>query len=140
MARSQLKVEDNPNALKELYAEVDRVLAAMAEAGADQLSDNLSAGSRSGVFYPSNPRRSSASGEFSQEQTGQLKGMVGSGQLAPLSHYFGLEPGNSDETKQAKAQEFGAPSNNLTGRANVTRTSLDSKTHRRMVTAGSRAT
>jgi hypothetical protein len=132
-----LKVTErkNPNALAQLQELVDGVLLDMAEVGADDLRSNLSAGSRSGVHYAGQTRRSSAPGEYSQEQTGGLRGMVGSGMLEPGSAYFGLEPENEAEREEALAQEFGAPRNNLVGRANVRRTALDSRTQARMKVA-----
>lgn len=135
----KVTVKPNPSALAQLYAEADKKLAAMAEAGADALRENLSAGSRSGVQYPSLPRRSSAPGQYSQEQSGTLKGMVESGQSGPLKHWFGLVPKGTAERAEALAQEFGAPRNGLVGRANVRRTALDSRLHRQMVAVARRS-
>ncbi len=124
-------VKDNPNILAQLNAEAQKIVLKMAEVGADALESNLSAGSRSGVQYPTLPRRSSAPGEFSQLQSGRLQGMVQSGPTADGA-YFGLVPRSTDEREQALAQEFGAPRNNLVGRANVRRTAMDSRTHAKM--------
>ncbi len=49
---------------------------ASAEAYADALRDNVSAGPRSGVQYPGLPRQSSSADEFPQEQFGDLKASV----------------------------------------------------------------
>ncbi len=135
-----LKVTErkNPNALAQLQELVDGALLDMAEVGAEDLRGNLSAGPRSGIQYPSLPRRSSAPGEFSQEQTGGLRGMVGSGMLEPGAAYFGLEPETIADAEEALAQEVGAPRNNLVGRANVRRTALDSRTQSRMKAAAQR--
>ncbi len=129
-----LKVTErrNPNALSQLQELIDGALLDMAEVGAEDLRTNLSAGSRSGVHYAGQARQSSAPGEYSQEQEGNLKGMVGSGMLEPGAAYFGLEPETEEEREEALAQEFGAPRNNLVGRANVRRTALDSRTQARM--------
>jgi hypothetical protein len=135
-----LKVTErkNPNAMAQLEALVDGILADMAEVGAEDLRGNLSAGPRSGVHYAGQPRQSSAPGEYSQEQTGGLKRMVSSGMLEPGAAYFGLEPENEAEREEALAQEFGAPRNNLVGRANVRRTALDPRTQSRMKAAAQR--
>ncbi len=114
-----------------LEAEAQKYLVKVADVGADVLRENLSAGSRSGVHYPTLPRRSSAPGEYSQLQSGRLQGMVESGPNA-TGAYFGLAPNGADETEQALGQEFGAPRDNLIGRANVRRTAYDSRTHTRM--------
>jgi hypothetical protein len=129
---AESRFDPNPVALAALTAQLDEAMAAAAEAGAEQLRDNLSAGARSGVQYPQLPRRSSSPGEYSQEQSGQLKGMVDHGQHAPASAWFGLAPQNADELGEAKGQEFGNPENSLVGRANVRKTALDSRTHKRM--------
>jgi hypothetical protein len=135
-----LKVTErrNPNALAQLQDLIDGVLLNMAEVGAEDLRGNLSAGPRSGVHYAGQPRQSSAPGEFSQEQTGALKRTVGSGMLEPGSAYFGLEPETEAEREEALAQEFGAPRNNLVGRANVRKTALDSRTQSRMKASAQR--
>ncbi len=122
----------NPNALLELQRLIDGTLLAMAEVGADDLRENLSPGPRSGVHYPNNPRRSSAPGEFSQLQTGRLRGMVKAGLLTPGRAYFGLVPNGADEREQAEDQEFGNPGNRLIGRANVRRTAYAPRTQARM--------
>lgn len=134
---NKLREETNPNALARLYAEAERVLAAMAEAGAKRLDANLAAGPRSGVHYRHLPRRSSAPGEYSQEQSGRLRGMVRHGKLGFLRYYYGLVPRGRAEALQALAQEFGRPG--MVGRANVTRTALDARTRTEMVEAGRRA-
>lgn len=135
-----LKVTErkNPNALAQLQELVDSVLLGMAEVGAADLRANLSAGSRSGVQYPSLPRRSSAPGEMPQEQSGRLKGMVGSGMQESGSAYFGLEPNGNDEREQALALELGAPRSNLIARSPIRRTALDPRTQSRMKAAAQR--
>lgn len=130
--------KQNPNVLSELQALVESVLLDMAEVGADALRENLSAGPRSGRQYPNLSRRSSAPGEFSQQQSGGLRGMVNSGMQGPNAAYFGLEPRSPADREQALAQEFGAPRKNLIGRANVRRTALSSLVHRRMIDAARR--
>jgi len=129
---AESRFDPNPAALAALDAQFDEAMRAAAEAGAEQLRDNLSAGGRSGTQYPQLPRRSSAPGEFSQEQSGRLKDMVDHGQHAPASAWFGLAPRSADELGEAKGQEFGNPDGSLVGRANVRKTALDSRTHKRM--------
>lgn len=124
---------ENPNALDQVYAEVDKVLAAMREVGAERLDRNLAAGGRSGVHYAGQPRTSSAPGEFPQEQRGVLRSMVASGQSGLLEHWFGLDPKGKEQTEQALALEMGAPRNNLVARAPVRRTASDPSVHAEMV-------
>jgi hypothetical protein len=135
-----LKVTErkNPNALAQLQELIDGALLDMAEVGAEDLRRNLSAGNRSGVQYPSLPRRSSAPGEMPQEQSGRLKSMVVSGVLEPGVAYFGFEPDGHDEREQALALELGAPRNNLIARAPIRRTALDPRTQSRMKAAAQR--
>lgn len=130
----------NSNALAMLEALVDGVLADIADVGKDAWRDNVSAGPRSGVHYAGQPRVSSAPGEYSQEQTSTLKNMIESGKLGPLEHFFGPVPQNRAEEEEALAAEFGAPRNNLVGRANGRRTALDSRVHARMVAVVKRRT
>lgn len=118
---------------------LDKVVLASADKGGDALRRNISAGARSGVHYPSLPRRSSSPSEYSQEQSGRLVGMVESGSLGQGQAFFGLVPRGRDEEEQALAQEFGAPKNNLAARANVRRTALDARTRAEMVEAGKSA-
>jgi hypothetical protein len=67
----------NPDFAKQLAASVDAVASRAAEASADELRKNVSAGARTGIHYPWMPRRSSAPGEFPQEQSGSLLDSVG---------------------------------------------------------------
>jgi hypothetical protein len=129
---AESRFDSNLAGLAALAAQLDKVPIAAAEAGADQLRDNLSAGGRTGVQYPQLPRRSSAPGEYSQFQSGRLQGMVDHGQHAPGEAWFGLAPRNADELGEAKGQEFGNPEGSLVGRANVRRTATDARAHRRM--------
>lgn len=111
----------NPAGLAQIQAQLKEVKAVTAEAFAEQLRDNLSAGPRSGVQYADLPRRSSAVNEYSQEQHGTLKGMVKAGE-----DWFGLAPEGADERKQAEDQEFG-DGDRLVGRANVRNTAGDAR-------------
>ncbi len=124
-------VKENPNILAQLEAEGQKFLLKMAEVGADALRENLSAGSRSGVQYPSLPRRSSTPTEMPQEQSGRLKSMVQSGSTADGA-YFGFVPKNAEEAEEAKAMELGAPRANVIARQPVRRTAYDSHVHARM--------
>ena len=121
----------NENALAQLEQLAQSVTLKMADIGADELRTNLSAGPRSGRQYPNLPRRSSAPGQYSQEQSGRLKGMVQSGKT-DNGAYFGLVPKNAAEREEALDQEFGNPKNNLVGRANVRRSAMSAKTLSRM--------
>ncbi len=123
--------DNTQSALAQLEALAQGVTLKMAEVGAEVLRENLSAGGRSGTQYPGLPRRSSAPGEFSQEQRGVLKGMVQAGKTDDGA-YFGLVPKNPDELEQALAQEYGAPRKSLVGRANVRRSAFSPQTHARM--------
>jgi hypothetical protein len=58
-------------------------------AGSIRLYENVSAGERSGIHHPENPRQSSAPEEFSQEQTGAVKESVGFHELGPLKWLVG---------------------------------------------------
>ena len=117
----------------------ERVLSAAATAGENNLRRNLSAGPRSGYHYAGQPRRSSSPEEYSQEQQGTLKGMVKSGPLGDGRYFFGLVPQGSEQAKQAREQEYGAPEKNLEERANVRRTAAESTTRRDMQEAVRRA-
>lgn len=110
---------------KQLTGPVERA----AKAYADQLSDNLAAGSRSGVQYPSLPRQSSAPGEFQQEQSGSLRDAVGvrdtPDPLRKQAGFFGLP---QDRLNNAEYGRVG-------GRAPLARTAADNKTRTDMLTA-----
>jgi hypothetical protein len=101
------------------------------EAGALELGivleENLSAGSRSGTQYPSLPRRSSAPGEYPQEQTGQLISGVF---VEPTADPLVFEVGIEDDAGKLMGLEFEAPSQG--GRAPLRRTITDAKTHQRV--------
>lgn len=132
-------VKPNPGALAQLYAEADKKLAAMAEAGAMALYEALdeSTSVRTGEHYSGQPRRSSKPHEMPQKQrrSGGLQDMVDYRQTGSLQHVFGLFPENAEERIQAKAMELGAPRANIVARAPVRRIGLDSRTHRRMIDA-----
>lgn len=124
----------NVNALAQLEALVDTIVADMAEEGALALYEALDSESGGrGVKYASLPNRSSAPGQLPIKQSGRLQGMVDHQQVAPGVHVFGLFPNGADEAKQAQALELGAPRNNLIARAPVRRVGLDTRVHRRMI-------
>lgn len=75
-----LRFEESKTLRQDLEYDIALAMEAAAQGGADQLSENISAGSRSGrQYYPRSkyPRRSSAEGEYPQEQLGNLKSTVG---------------------------------------------------------------
>lgn len=111
----------NPAGIAMLQAQLKQVKAVTAEVYADQLRDNLSAGPRAGIKYPDLPRRSSAPGQFSQEQSGNLKSMVYSD-----ADSFGFAPRSSEDREQVFDQEFG-DGDRLAGRANLRRTASEPK-------------
>lgn len=104
-----------------LTAQLKEVKAVTAEVYAEQLRDNLSAGPRSGRKYPDLPRQSSGPGEFSQEQSGNLKSMVYADEDS-----FGFAPRNAEDREQVFDQEFG-DGDRLAGRANLRRTATEPK-------------
>ena len=131
----------NPNALALVEAEADRIIAAMAEAGALRLYDNLDASTsdRTGTHYAGQPRPSSTPTQMPQEQDGNLQRMVDHGRVGPLQHAFGLYPQTAEQRAQAEAMEQGAPRINVIARAPVLRTALDSRTHADMRGAAQKA-
>lgn len=132
----------NPNALAQLEALVDAVVADMAEEGALALYEALdeSTSTRTGEHYAGQPRRSSKPHEMPQKQrrSGGLQDMADHRRVGPGQHVFGLFPEGAEEIAQAEAMELGAPRANVIARAPVRRIGLDSRTHRRMIDAGSR--
>jgi hypothetical protein len=132
-----LKVTErrNPNALAQLEALADAVVADMAEEGAMALYEALdeSTSTRTGEHYAGQPRRSSTPTQMPQRQQGTLQRMVDHRQVAPGEHVFGLFPEGQTEREQAEAMELGAPRANVIARAPVRRIALDSRTHRRMI-------
>lgn len=132
-----IKVTERKNyaALALLETTLEAALAAAAEAGAKALDGNLAAGARSGVHYPGMPRRSSARGEYSQEQTGNLRSMVGTARVSSREYVFGLFPRSVADAQQAMAQEYSP----VSGRANVRRTANDVATRRGMEQAAANA-
>jgi hypothetical protein len=141
---TMLKVVEkrNPNALAQLEALVDAIVADMAEEGAMVLYEALdeSTSTRTGEHYAGQPRRSSKPHEMPQKQrsSGGLQDMVDYRQVGPGEHVFGLFPEGADEKAQAEALELGAPRAGVIARAPVRRIAFDSRTHRRMIDAAKR--
>jgi hypothetical protein len=131
---AESRFDPNPASLAALAAQLDKVPIAAADEGALVLYENLdeSTSIRTGEFYAGQKRRSSTSKEFSQKQEGTLQGMADSGPLGPGEAWFGYNPENADQLGQAKGQELGNDETSLVGRANLRRTAMDSRTHRRM--------
>lgn len=115
---------------KQLTGPVERA----ATAYADKLSDNLAAGSRSGIQYPSLPRQSSAPGEYPQSQTGSLKDSVGT---SPTNNKLVWSAGFFGEDK-AKLLSLEYGSRNMAERAPLYKTSQDNDTRARMLAAAKR--
>lgn len=125
----------NANALPQLLRLLGNAAEAAAWEGAYALDRNLAAGARSGKHYRGARRRSSAPGEYSQEQEGTLRRMVGARRVDDTLSVFGLFPRGPKEVVEAKVQEDGAPRRNVRGRGNVRRTALDANTRRKMAQA-----
>lgn len=121
-----------------LEAFLPRALAAAADELGVVLSENVAAGARSGEHYPGQPRRSSAEGEYPQEQFGDYINSVEAGPADdPLlylagpgavsnqvpAHAFHLEGYGTDGTERA----------GLGVRDPVARTGEDPETHRRLL-------
>lgn len=118
-----------PNAAAIIAKQLERPVESAAAAYADKLSDNLAAGSRSGVQYPGLPRVSSAPGEYQQEQSGSLRDAVGvrdtPDPLRKQAGFFGLPQDRLDHA------EYGR----VGGRAPLTRTAQDNETREAMLKA-----
>lgn len=80
----------DPNKLK---AELERILAPKlalaAREAAAAMREEISAGVRGGVHYPTQPRRSSAKGEPPQRQSGALVASVAHERVGVLEYRFG---------------------------------------------------
>ena len=121
----------NPDFTKQLAASVDSVVNRAAEASADQLRENVSAGARTGIHYPWMPRRSSAPGEFPQQQSGNLLESVG---VANPRFHAGLQEFEyavgffGEDMQKLEELEFTGPGK----RAPLTMTMLSADTYERM--------
>lgn len=123
--------------LRELEHLFSLALDAAAEEGREVLEENLSASTsqRTGEWYKGQPRRSSAPGQYPQEQTGNLRSMAAVEHISSTQVDFGLYPASVQDAQQAMALEVGAPRNNLVARAPVYRTFIAPETHQRMMDA-----
>ncbi len=139
----------DPKAITRIEQQLEGIVGASAGAGAIELQKSLSAGRRSGIWYGEekarqgildfegfkgfiNPRRSSAPGEFPQEQTGELVGAVSLGFIGTTSdQVFVHEVGvfNVDVDKLVTL-EFAAPEDG--GRPFVSKSMARTQTHREM--------
>ncbi len=124
-----------PTAKATITALLAKPVAAGAEAYAERLRDNISAGNRSGVKYKALPRQSSSPSEYPQEQSGQLKDSVDARPTSnPLVAQAGFFGGNQE---QAKALEFGSV--NMAERAPLQRSADQPETRQAMLTAAQKA-
>lgn len=120
-----------PSALATIKRQLEPAVEASAKAFADQLRENVSAGSRSGVQYNSLPRRSSAPSEMPQEQGGDLKASVEANPTSdPLKWQAGFY---GDDQAKLESLEYG--SRNMAERAPLQRTAQDAETRKRMLEA-----
>lgn len=118
----------NPNLKAELIKDLSPRIQHAAEAGAAVLRENVSAGARSGVHYPNLPRRSSAAGEFPQEQEGDLRASVDAN---PTNNPLVWEVGFfGDDQGKLNNLEYAPPSRG--GRAPLARTMSNPETLKRM--------
>jgi hypothetical protein len=102
-----------------------------AEAYADALRENVSAGPRSGVQYPGLPRQSSSATEFPQEQFGDLKASVDTQPTNdPLMWRAGFI---GDDEGKLNWLEFGS------GRAPLQRTADQAETRQAVLEAAQKA-
>jgi hypothetical protein len=111
---SGFRVVPNPNLERELGADVAKGVEAAAFGARDELSRRISKGPRSGKHYKDkrHPRRSSAPGEYPQEQLSDLKDSVNANQVTPLEFEVGFFGDQELIDKVLYLEYFGEP---LTG-------------------------
>lgn len=135
-----MSYEPDPTFGQQLDDQIGALLDAAAEEGANVLSENLKAGGRTGRKYPRLPRRSSAPGEYPQEQSGTLRRGVGSARdgstaqviiVDDLGKLLGLE--FSPPSKNPN--QPGTPKRHSGGRAPMWMTMTDPRTRDRMAAA-----
>ena len=87
-----LEVRENPNLLAELAEDLDAALEFAAKGAAEGLEEKMSSsgGPRTGRKYAKYPRRSSAWGEYPQEQFGQLRASVDYVRAAQMQYMVGF--------------------------------------------------
>lgn len=92
-----IKVTLNQALEGELSNELTELMGAAAVEAGIGLSNRLSyrSGKRTGTKWPQNKRRSSAKGEYPQEQTGELRSWVDADIEGPLTAMVGLNTTNS---------------------------------------------
>jgi hypothetical protein len=127
-------VDFDPNAA---FAQITGQLIDIGRAAVQELAEaereNVSAGPRSGIHHPGQPRQSSAPGEFSQEQAGGMRARVEAWDEGG-EHRAGIR----DATAQDFTQELG--SSTVVSRANLQRTALEESTIKRINAAVARET
>lgn len=85
-----IELRENPNFLNQLEVDVGISVGLAASSAVDSLADRISAGGRSGRHYDKYPRRSSAPGEYPQEQFGDLRSSVDSIQSGTAEYMVGF--------------------------------------------------
>jgi hypothetical protein len=109
--RSGIRVVPNPKLFQELEAEVSKGLADASLAAAVELERRISRGGRKGKQYrdAKHPKRSSAPGEYPQEQMGDLKRSVNANQASKLEFEVGFFGGQDLVDKAMYLEYFGEP-------------------------------
>lgn len=97
---SMLRFEESKTLVSDLNNDLAELIELAAFGAALQLDDNISAGNRSGTKYRKYPRRSSAEGEYPQEQFGKLRRMIQYERGEGTSSEVGFTPKNSKEERQ----------------------------------------
>jgi hypothetical protein len=108
---SGIRVVPNPKLEQELQAHVTKGLEEAALAAAVELERRISKGPRKGKHYRDvkHPRRSSAPGEYPQEQLSELKGSVYSSQASALEFEVGFSGDQELVDKVLYLEYFGEP-------------------------------
>jgi hypothetical protein len=123
-----MKVTLNPQGIAQVRDRIRQAIEEASLAAAEQLDENTSAGSRSGRQYPRLPRRSSAPGEYPQEQFGNLNDSI---DVRDGEHDLQKRPGFYGENQgKLIGLEFKPASKG--GRKPAMRTMESPETHQRM--------
>lgn len=85
-----LSFQENPSILENLQADLSPKVEIASLSAATSLIDRISAGTRRGRHYAKYPRRSSASGEYPQEQFGHLVNSVDNVRVDALTYAVGF--------------------------------------------------
>src|SRR5690348_2327837 len=117
-------------AIDYLRADVTQRIGQGAAVAAAIVSDHLAAGPRSGVHWPELPRRSSAPGEYPQEQFGPLRASIGHDHVGGTTWEAGAIHNPPEE---AAKLEFSPVSEG--GRPWLSRAMEDPETHEVMLRA-----